>query len=149
LLWTRTVLPTGGNFSGKLQKWPHKILSCRKNQRPIFFKDFINKKMEDNWLIITSINVVYHILEWHKRKGRGAQAEQSDHVCWAYKQCHIAKRASDTKYTNFFIWAYDILCMKLATRYYVVWMPDVNNYLALPARLCLSYCLTRVYFILT
>jgi hypothetical protein len=33
---------------------------------------------------------------------------------------------------------------KLASRYYVVRMPGARDRFALPARLCLSYCLTRV-----
>jgi hypothetical protein len=33
---------------------------------------------------------------------------------------------------------------KLALRYYFDRMPGVRDHFALPARLCLSYCLTRV-----
>jgi hypothetical protein len=41
------------------------------------------------------------------------------------------------------------LCMKLASQYYVVCMPGMRDRFALPAPLCLSYCLTGVYDILT
>jgi hypothetical protein len=38
--------------------------------------------------------LAYDILEFDNRKGRGAKAEQSNHVYWAYKQRRIAKQAS-------------------------------------------------------